>query len=570
MLAGRRRQVNTTTGTLTTSTVSTAPSMHPDTTRRSNSSARTALWNPTKRIKFSTEVEPPSLYPSLDFKRFFQSQEAAALSDTSQTKLPQPVHSPKPDTRKPPNSYQANQCVSSERTTAKAMTEKSTGTYTVRQQAQVPQRGISTNKSQPIVEPPMTSLDFNISKELFEAARKQPKDSPGSFWSHTMYKSTNPDGTTQNVKVHYCTSKHTMEHVCRNYFLNEPVLGFDLEWVAYAKREGGPRENVSLIQIASPGRIGLFHVAMFPKNDFVAPTFRQIMEDPSVEKVGVHIQADCTRLRNFLGVKTRGIFELSHLYKLLKHAEDKQRRKLINKVPVALATQVHELLKLPLYKDQSVRSSNWSTSLTSKQLTYSAADAYAGLQLYHVLEERRLAMDPRPDRPRHAELGLPIPIPPTPAVSDVESDLGSDIESVQDSGSDEFSDGSIEEVMQELVEAEVANQAAARDLIIAAGETKVAQRRASRPGGRLSVSPSALRTFYIWQANADLTPADVARLLRDPPLQTGTVIGYILDAIRAEKLTFPKDRLQREVLSLLNPTLASGKYRSIVKQCGQP
>ncbi|OAA75590.1 Ribonuclease H-like protein [Akanthomyces lecanii RCEF 1005] len=444
----------------------------------------------------------------------------------------------------------------------------------------VAQSSIPAKEPHSPIEPPLTSLDFNISKDLFQAALEQPKDSPGSFWSHTMYKSTSTDGTTQNVKVHYCTSKQTMEHVCQKYFRNQPVLGFDLEWVAYAKRQDGPRENVSLIQMASPGRIGLFHVAMFPKDDFVAPTFRAIMEDSAVEKVGVHIQADCTRLRNFLGVKTRGIFELSQLYKLLKHVDDEQRRKLINKVPVALATQVQEVLKLPLFKGQSVRSSNWSKPLTSKQLTYSAADAYAGLQLYHVLEERRLAMDPPPDRPRHAELGLPIPIPPTPVVSDVESDLDSDLESVEYASS-ELSDGSIEEAMQELALGEASTivaqppvttadkQAARRDARIEAAEVRIAQRRASRPGGRLLAAPSSLRAFFVWQANEDMTPADVARLLRDPPLQTGTVIGYILDAIRAEKLAFRKERLRTEVLSLLHPALANGKYRAIVKQCEQ-
>lgn len=174
-------------------------------------------------------------------------------------------------------------------------------------------------------------------------------------------------------------------------------------------------------------------------------------------------------------------------------------------------------------------------------------------------------MDPPPERPCHAELRQPIPIPPTPVVSDVESELDSDIESVQDSES-EFSDASIEEVMQELV---VAEAAAARDTMIAAADAKIAQRRASRPDNRLFASPSALRTFYLWQANDNLSPADVAKLLRDPPLQIGTVIGYILDAIKAEKLTFPTDRLQKEVLSLLHPTLASGKYSAIVKQCEQ-
>lgn len=217
-------------------------------------------------------------------------------------------------------------------------------------------------------EPPLTSLDFNISSELFHAARTSAAGSAKSFWSHTMYQGVRPDGTIRKVKVHYCTSKHTMEHVCQKYFLNESVLGFDLEWLAYATRKSGPRENVSLIQLASPSRIGLFHVALFPKSsDLVTPTFRKIMEDPNVSKVGVHIQGDCTRLKNYLGVSTRGIFELSHLYKLVKFLPQK-RQDLINKVPVALSTQVLDHLRLPLYKGQSVRSSNWMKPLDESQL----------------------------------------------------------------------------------------------------------------------------------------------------------------------------------------------------------
>ncbi|XWW95640.1 hypothetical protein V2A60_003606 [Cordyceps javanica] len=547
------------------------------------------LWKPGTGIRFAPESETPPLYPMLDFKRFFQSQEATTATSCdgppSAPSTPQPLQASATPDKAPPKRCQEKQPISSVITATRVIevaSKTALATYTVRKQPTSHPTGCSSAKEcRSTVEPPVTSLDFNISKELFQAALDQPKDSPGSFWSHAMYKSTAADGTTQNVKVHYCTSKHTMEHICQTYFLNEPVLGFDLEWVAYARRGGGPRENVSLIQIASPSRIGLFHVALFPKDDFVAPTFRAIMEDAAVEKVGVHIQADCTRLRNFLGVKTRGIVELSHLYKLVKHARDEQRRKLINKVPVALSTQVQEVLKLPLFKGQSVRGSNWSKPLTSKQLTYSAADAYAGLQLFHVLEERRRAMDPTPDRPRHAELGLPIPIPPTPVVSDAESDVDSDLESVEGSIGSDFSDGSIEEAMLELAVAATSastaqscartanDQTAARDVRVEAAEARVAQRRSTRPGGRLLATPSSLRAFYIWQTNDDLTPADVAGLLRDPPLQTGTVITYILDAILAERLEYPKARLRREVLSLLHPTLAGGKYRAVVNQCSQ-
>ncbi|KAM3540714.1 hypothetical protein ARSEF1564_006396 [Beauveria bassiana] len=551
--------------------------MYSEPSRRTRSSANpgSSLWNIGIGFKFApkaeAEAEAPSLYPTLDFKRFFHSQEAAAgASDNGLlNKASQPLQLPKAPVTATVKPDWGNQ--------------------------PIPSTTFTTTVS---IEPPLTSLDFNISKDLFKAALGQPKDSAGSFWSHTMYKSTSADGTVQDVQVHYCTSRQAMEVACQTYFAHEPVLGFDLEWVAYATRGGGPRQNVSLIQLASPGRIGLFHVALFPKADegedggLVAPTFRAIMEDAAVDKVGVHIQADCTRLRNFLGVDARGVFELSHLYKLVKHAGDKQRRKLINKVPVALATQVQEILKLPLFKGESVRGSNWSKALTSKQLTYSAADAYAGLQLYHVLEERRLAMDPPPDRPRHAELRLPIPIPPTPVVSDVESDVDSDLESVKDSSS-EFSDDSIEETMLELAMAESSliaesssiaarpspsaataaaqtqTQTPTRDARIVAAEAEMARLQASRARGRLLARPSALRTFYLWQANDDLAPADVARLLREPPLQTGTVIGYILDAIKAEKLAFPKERLRREVLSILHPTLAGGKYRAVVERCGQ-
>ncbi|KAM3466763.1 hypothetical protein MY5147_008958 [Beauveria neobassiana] len=616
LLASRHCRVHAATGGPTISATKTAATMYSEPSRRTRSSANpgSSLWNMGIDFEFApkaeAEAEAPSLYPTLDFKRFFHSQEAAAgASDNGllNNKASQPLQLPKAPVTATVKPDWGNQPIPSTTFTTTVVVEKATtGTSTACTEPAAQPPDTSSKDAPSTIEPPLTSLDFNISKDLFKAALGQPKDSAGSFWSHTMYKSTSADGTVQDVQVHYCTSRQAMEVACQTYFAHEPVLGFDLEWVAYATRGGGPRQNVSLIQLASPGRIGLFHVALFPKADeendggLVAPTFRAIMEDAAVDKVGVHIQADCTRLRNFLGVDARGVFELSHLYKLVKHAGDKQRRKLINKVPVALATQVQEILKLPLFKGESVRGSNWSKPLTLKQLTYSAADAYAGLQLYHVLEERRLAMDPPPDRPRHAELRLPIPIPPTPVVSDVESDVDSDLESVKDSSS-EFSDDSIEETMLELAMAEssliaesssiaarpspsaaTATAAAAvtaaaqtqtqtptRDARIVAAEAEMARLQASRARGRLLARPSALRTFYLWQANDDLAPADVARLLREPPLQTGTVIGYILDAIKAEKLAFPKERLRREVLSILHPTLAGGKYRAVVERCGQ-
>lgn len=186
------------------------------------------------------------------------------------------------------------------------------------------------------VDPPQTSLSFSMSADLFHAARAAAAGSPES-WSHIMYQSITDTGAIDRVRVHCCTSKHTMEYVCQNYFVGEPVLGFDLEWSALASRASGPCDNVSLIQLASPSQIAILHVALFPHDDLVAPTFRRIMEDPAVTKVGVHIQANCTRLNNHLGFRARGLLELSHLHKLVKYVAA-GRPDRVNKILVSLST----------------------------------------------------------------------------------------------------------------------------------------------------------------------------------------------------------------------------------------
>ncbi|TQS31427.1 hypothetical protein Golomagni_08287, partial [Golovinomyces magnicellulatus] len=261
-----------------------------------------------------------------------------------------------------------------------------------------------------------------------------------------------------------------MERVCKKYFVDEPVLGFDLEWLAYARKGSGARDNVSLIQMASPGHIGLFHVAVFEKEgDFVAPTFKEIMENSNIKKVGVHIQADCTRVRNYLGVQSKGVFELSHLFKVVKYTGKQQR--LINKVPVALATQVQEILGLPMYKEPSVRSSNWSKALNEAQLKYSAADAYAGLQLYYVLEQARLDLDPTPPRPYNTELGLPIPVLEVQSSDEEASESG--VESLSDS---ESGQESIPKKKTESAKTELSN----RDDRILKAEAQAAAYRSSK------------------------------------------------------------------------------------------
>lgn len=226
-------------------------------------------------------------------------------------------------------------------------------------------------KSEPEEEPPNEDsngeyipLTFRIPKDVLQKAKDAEPGTKESFWTYKMF--LGPDN--QEVKVHYCRSKHTTERVAQ-YFLDEKVIGFDIEWKAESTRNSGIKKNVSLIQIASETRIGLFHIAAFPNNtveDLVAPTLKKIMEDPEITKVGVAIKADCTRLRNFLEIDPRGIFELSHLYKLVRYSSSGEFGQ-INKRLVSVATQADEHLDLPIFKGE-VRGSDWSQALGMEQI----------------------------------------------------------------------------------------------------------------------------------------------------------------------------------------------------------
>ncbi|RDL41201.1 uncharacterized protein BP5553_01180 [Venustampulla echinocandica] len=253
---------------------------------------------------------------------------------------------------------------------------------------------------------------WKMTEELFRAAKNAPAESPSSYWSHTLYRGPTLDknGNPTKVTVHYCTSKNTTERVLKNYFEDVKVIGFDIEWLHNAHKSLGPKKHVSLIQIASEDRIALFHIALFTgtdKKDLVAPSLKRILEDPGVTKVGVAIKGDCTRIKNNLDIESKGLFELSHLYKLVKFSESKEFKQ-INKKLISLAIQVQEHLHLPIFKGGDVRSSDWSKALNLAQIRYAASDSYAGIHLYQTMEMKRKALDPTPPCPYHAELNIPI------------------------------------------------------------------------------------------------------------------------------------------------------------------
>ncbi|KAF2429871.1 hypothetical protein EJ08DRAFT_262735 [Tothia fuscella] len=244
---------------------------------------------------------------------------------------------------------------------------------------------------------------FQIPTEELKQALQASQSSKSAHWSHSLYRG--PHG--EQVVVHYCRSFVTAEKVAQ-LFLDKPILGFDIEWKPNAKTTSGIKNNVSLIQLATDDRIALFQLAMHkgesPK-EILPPTLRLLLEDDGVLKAGVAIRADCTRLSNYLGVKPRGLMELSYLHNLVTYSESEPSK--VTKRLVSLKVQVETHLCLPLQKGE-VRMSDWSRELTHEQCFYAAADAYAGLRIYYALEKKRKALDPIPPRPEPAELGMPM------------------------------------------------------------------------------------------------------------------------------------------------------------------
>ncbi|KAI1867989.1 uncharacterized protein JN550_006796 [Neoarthrinium moseri] len=424
-------------------------------------------------------------------------------------------------------------------------------------------------------DPPYPALEYAVSEDLFRAAKEAEPGTPESFWSYALYRGPNEDGVAQKPKVHYCRSKHTTERVCQQYFMNEKVLGFDLEWFADAPRSAGPRKNVSLIQLASPSRIALFHVALFSKDDdFAAPSFKKIMEDPEITKVGVWIKGDATRLRTHLGIDSKGLMELSHLYKLVTYSRTGQFSS-INKRLMPLSQQVEEYLHLPMFKGQDVRSSDWTKPLHMNQVIYSASDAYAGVHLYATLEHHRKQLEPCPPRPHHAELNLPIRLADG-------LDLETDSEAEASEPRPEEEEGttsilspaarrrqlkaylrsakeSIASVAKTISQAEkILDLAVPKDPRVEAADAWVAAFKLENQPADVDTKKTGthassyeLRAYHLWHANKDMSIQQVAQLLRNPPLKTTTVANYVWRAVQRERLPVQRLRYEREVVQLL-------------------
>lgn len=235
------------------------------------------------------------------------------------------------------------------------------------------------------------------------------------YWSHKWYRGP----TNIAVKVDYCETKEQSEKIAK-LFLQEKVLGFDMEWpVFFGKHNYVLQDRIAMVQVASEDRIALFHIARHKgttSSDLIAPSLRKLIESEAIIKTGHNIMsADCSRLHKYFGLKPRAIFELCHIHYLITHGPKDASKVTTSPRNISLAGMVQWHLDGQMSKDDEVRMCNWKSPLNSdtdpKQIarrTYAAADAYAGVMLYHRMNARRLAMKPSPPMPLLADEYLPF------------------------------------------------------------------------------------------------------------------------------------------------------------------
>ncbi|XTI92624.1 ribonuclease H-like protein, partial [Cenococcum geophilum] len=430
-------------------------------------------------------------------------------------------------------------------------------------------------------------LTYQIPTETLRIAMTASPSSGAAYWRHDLYRGP----LDQKISMHYCKNIEVSERVAK-YFVEEKVLGFDIEWKPNASTNDGIRGNTSLIQLASEDRIALFHIALFKGNtvdELLPPTLKKIMESPDITKAGVAVRGDCTRLQKHLGIESKGMFELSHLYRLVKFSATEPKK--VNKVLVSLARQVEEHLQLPLSKGP-VRESDWSKALLYEQMLYAASDAYAGFRLYDALEAKRKKLKPTPPRPEHAELNMPIRLATSAKVvtaqkssavipdedsSDAEEDFETapeDAEESEDGIETPSADGSSE--ADDLSDAEFIPSTrrigrptpvtvAPKSAEYLRAEAWVEEWRTSLPEQRKPrASAPMLKAYALWHSQS-LGLGDVAAHLRDPPLAISTVSSYVLTTILLESLPFDAVRI-KEPLGKLPRHVVQTRYKSILKK----
>lgn len=155
-----------------------------------------------------------------------------------------------------------------------------------------------------------------------------------------------------------------------------PVLGLDCEWLSTK----GKVSAVSLLQMASyNGRCILVRLLPFRNAQLPFPLgLIEVLQDPSVLKVGVGCYEDGKRLTRDYGLTLAGTVDLRYL-------AVRQKKTTLNS-GLSLKSLAADLLNITLDKSLELRCSDWEADmLTPEQMCYAARDAQVSIAIFFSL-----------------------------------------------------------------------------------------------------------------------------------------------------------------------------------------
>ncbi|XP_058825512.1 exonuclease 3'-5' domain-containing protein 2-like [Topomyia yanbarensis] len=161
----------------------------------------------------------------------------------------------------------------------------------------------------------------------------------------------------------------------RAHCQEQRILGFDCEWVS----DLGENHPVALMQLASHrGFCALFRLCeMWP----VPAQLRDLLDDPSILKVGVAPDEDAKLLKTDYNLTVASILDIRHLAKKIDFPP-----------PYGLGDLAENALGFTMDKDWRIRASNWERSdLTDRQIKYAANDVHVAVELFEVFAKRLVA-----------------------------------------------------------------------------------------------------------------------------------------------------------------------------------
>ncbi len=192
---------------------------------------------------------------------------------------------------------------------------------------------------------------------------------PEEIRSYPLFQNLTPDNIVVIDSIEQCqTVKLALQ--------NAQILGFDTESKpTFVKGEvsTGPH----LIQLATSEKAYLFQV-----NADVLDFLKSILSNPAQIKVGFGLKNDAHLFRK-KGIELNSCVDLSKSFSAFGI-----------KNPLGVKNAVAVLFKVHFQKNKKISTSNWSKkNLSSEQIFYAAADAYAPVLIFEKLAELKL-LDP--------------------------------------------------------------------------------------------------------------------------------------------------------------------------------